>query len=104
MSALGARLWDGGLRARVESLQWAVALGVIRAGGTAIIEWGTWARDDERRVEDPLMRRADLEAMRDFVQGQRHDESECHACDTVLVVEEVALATVTKPFSHPRRS
>lgn len=50
MTALGANLWDGELRARVEGLQWDVALDVLRAGGTAIIEWGTWARDERERL------------------------------------------------------
>ena len=50
MSALGASLWDGELRARVESLQWALALDVLRGGGTAIIEWGTWGRDERERL------------------------------------------------------
>jgi predicted kinase len=43
MTALGANLWDGELRARVEGLQWDMAIDVLRAGGTAIIEWGPWA-------------------------------------------------------------
>ncbi len=50
MTALGASLWDGELRARVEELQWQVALDVLRAGGTAIIEWGTWGRAERERL------------------------------------------------------
>lgn len=50
MIALGANLWDADLRARVESLQWSLALDVLRAGGTAIIEWGTWGRDERERL------------------------------------------------------
>ncbi|HYH74164.1 MAG TPA: ATP-binding protein [Nocardioides sp.] len=50
MTALGASLWDGGVRTRVESLQWTMALGVLRAHGTAIIEWGTWGRDERERL------------------------------------------------------
>jgi predicted kinase len=46
MTALGANVWDSELRARVEALQWDMALDVLRAGGTAIIEWGTWGRDE----------------------------------------------------------
>ena len=48
-TAAGASLWDSELRARVEALQWDMALDVLRAGGTAIIEWGTWGRE-EREV------------------------------------------------------
>ena len=116
MTSLGISLWDGELRARVESLQWVMALGVLRAGGTAIIEWGTWGRDErdrlraeaeavgartellyldvpvdvlwarieERGMEDPPMKRPDVEAMYDFVQGQRPDEAERRAFDAVL--------------------
>jgi predicted kinase len=116
ITALGASLWDGELRARVESLQWTMALGVLRAGGTAIIEWGTWGRDERERLraeaaavgartellhldvpeevlwariearglEDPPMERSDLEAMYDFMQGQRPDETERRAFDVLL--------------------
>ena len=50
MTALGANLWDSELRARVEELQWEVALDVLRSGGTVIIEWGTWGRDERERL------------------------------------------------------
>lgn len=50
MTVLGVSLWDGDLRARVEGLQWNLALDVIRGGGTAIIEWGTWGRDERERL------------------------------------------------------
>ncbi|MCY7400920.1 MAG: AAA family ATPase [Nocardioides sp.] len=50
MTSLDASLWDGELRARVESLQWSMARGLLRAGGTAIIEWGTWGRDERERL------------------------------------------------------
>ena len=43
-------MWDGELRARVEGLEWDMALDVLRAGGTAIIEWGTWGRDERERL------------------------------------------------------
>lgn len=116
MTALGANLWDGELRARVEGLQWDLALDLIRAGGTAIIEWGTWGRDererlraeaaalgartellfldppadvlwqriDERGMEDPPMKHADVVAMHEFMQTQRPDEAERSAFDEVL--------------------
>jgi len=50
MTTLDASLWDSELRTRVEFLQWAMALSVLRAGGTAIIEWGTWGRDERERL------------------------------------------------------
>ena len=51
MEALGVNLWDEAFRARVETLQWDVALGVLAGGGTAVIEWGTWTR----RERDALL-------------------------------------------------
>lgn len=50
MAALGVNLWDSEFRARVEELQWDMALDVLRAGGTAIVEWGTWGRDERERL------------------------------------------------------
>lgn len=44
MDRLGINLWDSDARGRIESLQWGLARQVIEAGGTAVIEWGTWAR------------------------------------------------------------
>ena len=37
-------------RQRRGALQWATALSVLRSGGTAIIEWGTWGRDERGRL------------------------------------------------------
>jgi hypothetical protein len=68
MITLGASLWDDELRARVESLQWATALSVLRTGGAAIIEWGTWGRDERERLQA----------------GQRPNWAECRAFDAVL--------------------
>jgi predicted kinase len=41
---LGFEIWDADARRRVEALQLTVATEVLVAGGTAIVEWGTWAR------------------------------------------------------------
>lgn len=116
MTTLGANLWDGELRSRIEGLQWAMALDVLRTGGTAIIEWGTWGRDEreflraeaaalgartellflgppadvlwrrieERGMEDPPIKHADVVAMHEFLQSQRPDDSERNAFDEVL--------------------
>lgn len=46
MTALGIDLWDQGFRARLEPLQADVAEQVIATGGVAVIEWGTWAREE----------------------------------------------------------
>lgn len=44
MVALEMDLWDQVARARVEALQAMVAEDVLRRGGVAVVEWGTWAR------------------------------------------------------------
>lgn len=44
MDALAIDLWDSDRRDRVERLQWQVAVPLLAAGGSVIIEWGTWGR------------------------------------------------------------
>jgi predicted kinase len=46
MEALGIDLWDSTRRDAVEALQWQQARDLLALGGTAIIEWGTWARSE----------------------------------------------------------
>lgn len=46
MDALGVDLWNGTMRQAVETLQWQQAQDILRLGGVAIIEWGTWARSE----------------------------------------------------------
>jgi predicted kinase len=46
MDALGIDLWDSAARDAIEPLQWQQAQAILRLGGTAIIEWGTWARSE----------------------------------------------------------
>lgn len=63
MDALAIDLWDLDARRRVETLQWDVARQVLRGGGTAIIEWGTWSRaerDTLREEARALGARAEL--------------------------------------------
>lgn len=50
MDALGMNLWDIDARQRVETLQWQVIRELLAAGGTAVIEWGTWARTERDRL------------------------------------------------------
>ncbi|MFQ5968562.1 MAG: AAA family ATPase [Acidimicrobiia bacterium] len=45
MKSLGIDLWDETARARIEAVQWELAQDLMRLGQTAIIEWGTWAKD-----------------------------------------------------------
>jgi predicted kinase len=46
MNALSIDLYDEGLRAKVEALQWTLAQELLAQGVTVIIEWGTWARSE----------------------------------------------------------
>ena len=50
MDALGIDLWDGDKRLGIETLQWRAAQDVIRLGGAAIIEWGTWRRSERDQL------------------------------------------------------
>jgi predicted kinase len=44
MEAIGINLWEAEARQRIEGLQWKVVQEMLRLGGCAVIEWGTWAR------------------------------------------------------------
>ena len=44
MATLAIDLFDEGMRARIEALQWELAQSLLRLGLSVIIEWGTWAR------------------------------------------------------------
>jgi predicted kinase len=46
MAVLGLDMWDTVRRDAIEHLQWHQAQDLLRLGGTAIIEWGTWAREE----------------------------------------------------------
>ncbi len=50
MDALAINLWDGEKRAAIEQLQWQLAQDILRLGGTAIIEWGTWGRAERDQL------------------------------------------------------
>jgi predicted kinase len=52
MDAVGIDLWDLGRRRRIEILQWQVARQLLSAGGTAILEWGTWARTERDKLRE----------------------------------------------------
>lgn len=52
MDALGIDLWDTEARGRIEALQWQVTEGLLTAGGTCILEWGTWTRLERARLRD----------------------------------------------------
>lgn len=34
----------------IEALQWQLALDIMRLGGTAIVEWGSWSRAERDRL------------------------------------------------------
>lgn len=46
MAALGIDLFDEVARERIEQLQWQHAQRVLELGMVAVIEWGTWGRDE----------------------------------------------------------
>lgn len=50
MEALGADIWDSAFRDRVEQFQRTLAADLLRCGTTAIIEWGTWAREEREQL------------------------------------------------------
>ena len=52
MDALGIDIWDTAMRKRIEDLQWQQAQDVLRLGGTAIIEWGTWGRSERDTLRE----------------------------------------------------
>ncbi|HZY48628.1 MAG TPA: ATP-binding protein [Devosia sp.] len=52
MEALGIDLWDSTKREAIEALQWRQAQDLLRLGGTAIIEWGTWGRSERDTLRE----------------------------------------------------
>lgn len=52
MDALGINLWDEQKRAGIETLQWQAAQSLLALGGTAVIEWGTWARSERDALRE----------------------------------------------------
>ena len=44
MDALSLGLYDEGMRAKIEALQWKFAQELLAHGLTVVIEWGTWGR------------------------------------------------------------
>lgn len=52
MDALGIDLWDSARRDAIEALQWSQAQDILRHGGTAIIEWGTWGRSERDTLRE----------------------------------------------------
>lgn len=52
MDALDIDLWDGAKRDAIEQLQWQQAQDLLRLGGTAIVEWGTWGRSERDALRE----------------------------------------------------
>jgi predicted kinase len=46
MDALDIDLYDEGMRAKIEALQWKLAQDLLALGHSVIIEWGTWGRTE----------------------------------------------------------
>ena len=63
MARLGIDIFDQQARAAIESLQWDVALELLRRGGVVVIEWGVWSRserDELRKSARSLGARVEL--------------------------------------------
>lgn len=52
MEELGIDLLDQDRRAKIETLQLALAKDILRAGGDVVIEWGLWGRDERDHVRN----------------------------------------------------
>ena len=52
MQQLGISLWDERMRARVETLQWALAQQLLGRGVSVVIEWGTWSRSERDALRE----------------------------------------------------
>jgi predicted kinase len=52
MTAAGIDLWAADIRARIESFQLDIALDLLRARRTVVIEWGVWAREERDALRD----------------------------------------------------
>lgn len=117
MSALDIDIRDSQARNRIEQLQHELAGELLRCGTTAIVEWGTWSRDEReqlrrsaaaagartelivldppaetlwqrvvtRALEDPPLRREDLEGWHEVF--QRPDASEVARYDSYTYID-----------------
>jgi predicted kinase len=52
LEALSLDIYDEPRRAAIEGLQWQAAQEILKLGGTAIIEWGTWARSERDTLRE----------------------------------------------------
>jgi predicted kinase len=50
LDQLSLPVWDEALRATIEDLQWTEIQKLLALGGSAIVEWGFWARADRDRL------------------------------------------------------
>lgn len=50
MDALSVGIWDEGMRAKIERLQWQFGQQLLALGLTVIIEWGTWGRSEREAL------------------------------------------------------
>jgi predicted kinase len=52
MMASGIDLWDASMRDRIERFQLTLALDLLRAGQSVVIEWGVWTRGERDVLRD----------------------------------------------------
>jgi predicted kinase len=56
MWTLGIDLFDRSSRAHIESIQWELALRMLRCGAVVVIEWGLWMRSERDDLRDAARR------------------------------------------------
>jgi predicted kinase len=52
LADLGLEVYDEPRRARIEALQWKMAQRWLALGVSAVIEWGTWAREERETLRE----------------------------------------------------
>ena len=52
MDSLGINLWEGGVREKLECLQWGLGQRLLNLGQTIIVEWGTWGKSEREALRN----------------------------------------------------
>ena len=64
LAACGMTVWSSDLRARIERLQYELALDLLRCGTTPIIEWGTWTASEREQLRQAAH---DMDALAELI-------------------------------------
>lgn len=89
MATLGIDAWNFDLRHRIEDLQFDLTLDILALGGTVIIEWGTWGREERDRLREAAHER-----------GARAELIYCAAPPDELYARVAARDRETPPISR----